>query len=102
MLGLACDRGYWLAAAEISEGRLLRNLNRHGRVRAEQFDGGSIARIIKRAVASTGRSSADYSGHSLRAGLITSAVLAGKTEAGAILRHTGHRPVGVLRRYVRV
>lgn len=80
-----CPVRAWLAAAALTQGPLLRNVNRHGGAGAGHLDGGSIARIIKRVVASTGHSSVDYTGHSLRAGLITSAVQAGRTEA-AIMR----------------
>ena len=90
----------WLAASGITEGPVLRSVSRAGRVGRKRLDGGSVARIIKKVVASTGRSAADYSGHSLRTGLITSAVRAGKTEA-SIMKHTGHRSVAMLRRYVR-
>ena len=91
----------WLQAAGITAGPVFRRVTRQGTVGAGRLDGGSVARVIKRVIASTGRRSATYSGHSLRAGLITAAVKAGKTEA-SIMRHTGHRSIGVLRRYVRL
>jgi hypothetical protein len=42
-----------------------------------------------------------YSGHSLRAGFVTSAAKAGKSEA-SIMRTTRHRSSSMLRRYVRL
>ncbi len=41
-----------------------------------------------------------FAGHSLRAGLATSAAAAGKSER-AILQQTGHRSVTTVRRYIR-
>ena len=47
--------------------------------------------------ASTRRS---FAGHSLRAGLATTAAKAGKSER-AIMRQTGHRSVAMVSRYIR-
>lgn len=63
------------------------------------MDPGSIARILKRAVRAAGMDDVEFSGHSMRAGMITSAAEAGKPE-WAIARHTGHTS-NSLRRYIR-
>jgi integrase len=42
----------------------------------------------------------NFAGHSLRAGLATSAAAAGKSER-AIMNQTGHRSVSTVRRYIR-
>jgi integrase len=42
----------------------------------------------------------DYSGHSLRAGLVTAAAMAGVSER-VIMLQTGHKNIVVLRRYIR-
>ena len=42
----------------------------------------------------------DFAGHSLRAGLATSAAASGKSE-GAIMNQTGHRSFPTLCRYIR-
>ena len=42
----------------------------------------------------------DFAGHSLRAGLATSAAAAGKSER-AIMNQTGHRSLKTVRRYIR-
>ena len=42
----------------------------------------------------------DFAGHSLRAGLATSAAASGKSEH-AIMNQTGHRSLPTLRRYIR-
>jgi integrase len=41
-----------------------------------------------------------YSGHSLRAGLATSAAIAGASER-AIMNQTGHKSAAMVRRYIR-
>jgi integrase len=68
----------WLQAARLRRGRIFRRVLRDGRV-GESLSGASVALIVKR---STRRAAiaGDYSGHSLRAGLATSAARAGKTD----------------------
>ena len=44
--------------------------------------------------------SAKYAGHSLRAGHATATAIAGASER-SIMNQTGHRPVQMLRRYIR-
>jgi len=65
----------WLDAAGIREGRVFRSLAR-GRL-GKSLSDRSVANIVKRATAAAGLDG-DYSGHSLRAGLATSAARAGK------------------------
>ncbi len=59
-----------------------------------------MARIIKKRAAGVGLDPARFSGHSLRAGLVTSAAAAGVPE-WAIRRLTGHKSEAMLHRYVR-
>lgn len=59
-----------------------------------------VADTVKRHCAPVGLDPASFAGHSLRAGLATSAAAAGASER-AIMRQTGHRSVTVLRRYIR-
>ena len=47
-----------------------------------------------------GLEAAGYSGHSLRAGLATSAAIAGANER-AIMNQTGHKSAAMVRRYIR-
>src|SRR5690606_20779575 len=77
----------WLTAAAISEGPLFRSVSRHGQVSEAALSGRSVALIIKRATAAAGLEASRYSGHSLRAGLATTAARRGKSEA-AIMRQT--------------
>ena len=47
-----------------------------------------------------GLEAAGYSGHSLRAGLATSAAIGGASER-AIMKQTGHKSAAMFRRYIR-
>jgi len=58
------------------------------------------ALIVKRAAELGGLGPARYAGHSLRAGLATSAAIAGAEERD-IMRQTRHTSVAVARRYIR-
>jgi site-specific recombinase XerD len=89
----------WMKAAGIVEGAVFRSVSRHGHV-GGRLDGRDVARAIKRAVEAVGLDAARFSGHSLRAGLATSAAKAGRSEA-SIARTTGHKSMTSLRRYVR-
>lgn len=64
------------------------------------MSGRDIARAVKRAAARAGLEARHFSGHSLRAGLATSAALAGRGDR-AIMAQTGHRSRAMLDRYVR-
>jgi integrase len=90
----------WLAAAKIDSGPLFRVMNRHGQVLSKRLSGEGVAIVVKRSVAELGYDPALFSGHSLRAGLATSAAAAGKGER-AIMNQTGHRSVTTVRRYIR-
>jgi len=90
----------WRAAANLSSGPLFRRVNRHGGVLASRLSGEGVSLVVKRYVEKLGYDPAEFAGHSLRAGLATSAAAAGKSER-AIMNQTGHRSVTTLRRYIR-
>jgi integrase len=90
----------WRTAAKIDAGPLFRVMNRHGQVLSKRLSGEAVAIIVKRYVGGLGFDVEDFAGHSLRAGLATSAAAAGKSER-AIMNQTGHRSVGTVRRYIR-
>jgi integrase len=90
----------WLEGAGITEGYLFRGVSRHGRVGESALSGRSVARVVKRAALLAGLEASSYAGHSLRAGLATSAARRGKSER-AIMNQTGHRSAAMLRRYIR-
>jgi integrase len=59
-----------------------------------------VALIVKRRAKAIGLDPARYAGHSLRAGLATSAAAAGASER-VIMSQTGHRSADMVRRYIR-
>jgi len=90
----------WRSAAGIDSGPLFRGINRHGRVLGKRLSAEGVAIVVKRHVEKLGYDPAGFAGHSLRAGLATSAAAAGKSER-AIMKQTGHRSVSTVRRYIR-
>jgi hypothetical protein len=85
----------WLEAAGIEEGPILR----HGRLRGERISGRAVAERVKRACRAAGREADRCGSHSLRAGLITSAIEGAATEHCAMLHR--HKSVHVLGGYIR-
>jgi site-specific recombinase XerD len=91
----------WLDASGIVEGAVFRRINKAGRVEGGQgLTDQVIATIVKCACQAAGVEG-DFSGHSLRAGLATSAAKAGKG-LDAIMRQTGHKSEHVARGYIRL
>ena len=66
-------------------GALLRSVDRHGRV-GGRLDGRDVARLLKELAARAGLASVLVSGHSLRAGLATTAALAGRSDRAIMLQ----------------
>lgn len=90
----------WLAASGITEGFAFRGVLKGGRVQMRRMAGDSIALCIKRACASIGMDTAQYAGHSLRAGFVTQAARAGCSES-SIMKQTRHKSTAMLMRYTR-
>jgi integrase len=90
----------WLEASGITDGPAFRSVDRHGRLGAARLADKTVALVVKRTIAAAGLDPADYSGHSLRAGLATAAALAGLNEL-AIMEQTGHKSTDMVRRYIR-
>lgn len=95
---LALD--HWLEAAGIDEGPIFRRVDRHGRVMAERLSGEAVCLVVRERVATAGYEPLAYSGHSLRAGLATSAAQAGVPSL-KIRQQTGHASDAMLTRYIR-
>lgn len=89
----------WLQASGIQEGPLFRAVV-WGRVSDRRLSAQSVSVIVKASLATLGKAEAEYSGHSLRAGFVTSAAQAG---VGFLMiqQQTGHRSVSMLNRYLR-
>jgi integrase len=90
----------WLAAAGIREGPVFRPILKSGVVGAGGLSGHSVAAIVKAAALRAGLDPGLYSGHSLRAGLVTSAVQSRK-RYDKIKKQTRHRSDAMLERYIR-
>jgi integrase len=90
----------WQEASGISEGALFRRVNRHGKMLPNRLSAEAVAIVVKRYASQLGFDPNEFGGHSLRAGLATSAAAAGKSER-AIMNQTGHRSVTTVRRYIR-
>lgn len=90
----------WLEASGIADGPLFREVDRHGNVGATALSGGSIARIVKRAVKAAGFDEKRFSGHSMRAGFITSA-LEGEVDILLVKKQSRHVKVDTLAEYDR-
>lgn len=90
----------WLEVSGLSEGPLFRPITRHGHMQPERLSDKAVALVVKRYAEAAGLDPAKYAGHSLRAGLATSAAAAGASER-AIMAQTGHRSVNMVRRYIR-
>jgi integrase len=67
-----------------------RKLDKTGRILPGRLSGPAVTAIVQRRAAAGGYDPARLGGHSLRAGFVTAAVLAG-ADAHAIMRQTGHR-----------
>lgn len=89
----------WISAAGIDTGKAFRSVDRHGKV-GDALSARAVALLVQRRADLAGLDARIYSGHSMRAGLATSAAAAG-VEERIIMRTTRHRSTSVLRRYIR-
>lgn len=90
----------WKAAARVTEGAIFRPIDRHERVALKRLSGEAVCLVVRERVRAAGIDPANYSGHSLRAGLATSAARAG-VSPWKIRQQTGHTSDAMLNRYVR-
>ena len=91
----------WLRAAGITSGPVFRQIRKGGKtISAEPITPQSVALVVKAACQAAKLDPAKYSGHSLRAGLVTQAAKNGVT-VGDIMRQTGHRSAETVNRYIR-
>jgi len=88
----------WLAHG-LRAGPIFRAVDRLQRIRPGRLSDKDVARVVKRTAEAAGLDPRRYAGHSLRAGLATSAARAGAHERD-IQRQTGHRSTETLRGYI--
>lgn len=90
----------WLVCSGIQIGPLFRPINKHGHILFTRLTTRSVARIIKRNHYLKDKAE-KYSGHSLRAGFVTTAAIRGVPEH-AIMRKTGHKRLDTMKKYIRL
>ena len=90
----------WIEAAEIAEGSLFRSLRKGGTISADRLSSEAVSALIKRHVGGIDLEPAKFSGHSLRAGFVTSAARAG-IATHLIRAQTGHASDATMSRYIR-
>ena len=90
----------WLTLSGATAGPLFQTLWRGGRPRGRALHPTDIARLVKRWVSAIGLDPTDYSGHSLRAGFVTSAAVH-SARLDKIMEVTRHASAGMVLRYIR-
>lgn len=91
----------WISKAQIEKGHVFRRMDRHGNVYDVGLRPRQVNTILKQRVEAAGMNPEDYSGHSLRSGLVVSARARGASEQ-SIMRVTGHRTIAGLSHYLAV
>ncbi len=90
----------WIAISGIKDGPLFRPIHKSGRLISDCLSGEAVSIILKRRMISAGLNTEGFSGHSLRAGFVTSAALVG-TPIWMIREHTRHATDLSVARYIR-
>ena len=90
----------WLDASGIQAGPIFRSIDKAGRVRSSRLTDRSVANIVKAYAARAGFDADTFSGHSLRAGFLTSAAAKGAS-IFKMMDVSRHKSVDTLRGYVR-
>jgi site-specific recombinase XerD len=90
----------WLAAASIEEGPVFRPIAKGGRIVAARLTDRSVADVVKRRARAGGLDPEIFSGHSLRAGFVTSALENG-ADVLKVMDVTRHKSVDTLKGYDR-
>jgi site-specific recombinase XerD len=90
----------WISAAAIKEGPVFRPINRAGRISMLRLSDRSIANLVKKYAGRCGFDPDLYSGHSLRAGFLTSAAANGAS-IFKMMDISRHNTADSLRCYIR-
>jgi integrase len=90
----------WINAAGITAGPVFRPIDMGGTVASGRLTARSVANIVKAAATRVGLDAAIFSGHSLRAGFLTSAAARGAS-IFKMMDQSRHKSVDTLRGYVR-
>jgi integrase len=90
----------WIRRAYLENGPLFRAVDKYSGLSDTRLNDRTVAHVVKRLMKLIGIDPTNYSGHSLRSGLATSAAQAGVSER-LIMNQTGHRSLAVVRQYIR-
>jgi site-specific recombinase XerD len=90
----------WLKAAGITRGPIFRAISKNGRVLARRLSDRAVAYVVKAHARKVGLDAAEFSGHSLRSGFLTSAARRGAS-LFKMMDVSRHKSVDTLRAYVR-
>lgn len=90
----------WFAVSGIKEGPLFQTMNRGGGIKGSPMHHSDISRLVKSYASRIGLDPREVSGHSLRAGFVTSAARQG-ARLEKIMEVTRHVQLGTLIRYIR-
>jgi len=90
----------WLHAADLKSGPLFRSVTRYGKATKSRLSGNTVSCLVKERVSRVLEESRGFSGHSLRAGFVTSAAKAGLA-SWVIRKQTGHASDAMISRYIR-
>jgi site-specific recombinase XerD len=90
----------WLSAANIADGPVFRPINKGGSIGSDALTGHAVADIVKRYAAAAKLDATTFSGHSLRAGFVTTALEHG-ADVMKVMDVTRHRSVDTLKGYDR-
>ena len=91
----------WLLKGGITTGPLFRGVNRWGQVQTEALTDQVVALLVKKYAQLAGLDASLFSGHSLRAGLVTSASRIAGVDERLIMKQTRHKSEAMVRRYIR-
>lgn len=89
----------WISAAGLETGPVFRGVTKNDRLRASRLSAQSVALVVKHYAQLAGIE-ADLSGHSLRAGFVTSAAERG-ADINRVMDQTRHRDPRTVRAYIR-
>lgn len=90
----------WIETAGITEGPLFRPVSRSGSISTRRLSDRAVADVVKTYADRLGLNAADFSGHSLRSGFLTSAAQRGAS-IFKMMDVSRHKSVDTLRGYVR-
>ena len=90
----------WLEISSIREGFVFRSVNRHEHIGDSALTPQSVSLVVRAAVEKTGADTSKVSAHSLRAGFVTQAFIAGMP-AHDVREITGHKSDAMLSVYAR-